>query len=183
MSYLQAQGELIGRIKLAPNRTWINNYFDLVRQLIIGLDIRDDDRRLAIPITKKTFDKPFLPVSINYRYVLAPDIENGELVISFILACNFGGLLKETQLHVKKLSEFERHPNVIEIDPPWWCSTKLDYFMQSNILRVAWLQECITQFGVAKSSTYRKSHKPIVYDAALYQDFREMILDKAFPES
>lgn len=183
MSYLQAQEEFIGRIRLAPNRVWISNYLDLVRQLIIGLDIREHDPRLAITIPLKTYDKPYIPVSINYRYVLAPDNENGELVISFVLGKKYDSLSKEIQEKVKDKGDFKPHRNLIEPNPPGWFSTNLGFFMQSNILRVAWLQECINQLAAAKSSAYRKSHEPIIYDAALFLDYRAMILDKAFKES
>ena len=182
MSYLQEQEELISQIKLAPNRVWINNYFDLIRQLIIGLDIRYDDPRIVISMPGDYKDKPYIPVSINYRYVLASDFENGEILISFILSDLMDKMPQDIRGKLRKTSYFEHHPNLIENVPPGWYSTSILVLMHSNMLRVAWLQECLTQLLVAKSSIYRKSHRPIIYDAVLYLDFRKMIFDKAFPE-
>lgn len=50
------------------NKVWLNQYFDLLKQILNDLDLDDTDPRLALSVRK---DKT-IPVNIGQRYVLRP---------------------------------------------------------------------------------------------------------------
>src|ERR1700733_8108288 len=60
--------QIIRTLKQFPSLEWINQYFDLLKRLLLELNLQDDDPRLALSLTKS--DK--IPVNLGQRYILEP---------------------------------------------------------------------------------------------------------------
>lgn len=60
--------QLIQTLSQYPSRQWVNDYFDLQKQLLTDFQIENDNPRLALSLT--TDGK--MPVNIGQRYVLKP---------------------------------------------------------------------------------------------------------------
>jgi len=74
-NYKESHQRLVTCIKkLAPNRKWINDYFDLAKDLIEFTGLKSNDPRLVMSITKRGR----IPITINQRYVLNPEY-NGKI--------------------------------------------------------------------------------------------------------
>ncbi|MEO6908067.1 MAG: phospholipase D-like domain-containing protein, partial [Abditibacteriaceae bacterium] len=83
-----AHQRLIERVRLAPSRGWINQYFDLMKELFVSTGLTSDDARLVTSIPNN-LRKSFLPVTINNRYVLASFREDQKFLVGIIYGAEF----------------------------------------------------------------------------------------------
>lgn len=61
--------------KLALNRKWINDYFDLAKKLLEYTILKSNDPGVVMSITKRNR----IPIIINQRYVLSPEYNGKEI--------------------------------------------------------------------------------------------------------
>ncbi|CAD7770462.1 MAG: hypothetical protein KIIPBIDF_00176 [Candidatus Methanoperedenaceae archaeon GB50] len=98
--------------KLAPNRKWINDYFDLAKDLIeFNAVLKSNDPRLVMSITKRGR----IPIIINQRYVLNPEY-NGK--IGLIMPLDY------------EMEDYTKN-GVVQIDD--------EYFFRNKIREALWV--------------------------------------------
>lgn len=168
---LNARDRLIERIKLSPNREWINSYFDLVQELIGFTDLAEDDPRLVMSIPKR----PVLPVIINRRYVLSA-FRHGKVMVRFIL-----GAIDEIWSGSFYVSRFRPHADEAKEEAPYIAAYRsvLDPGLTSRV-KQEWKKAVLFEVNHGKKSPFRYLHEPVFYRAATELDYRESILDEAF---
>jgi len=71
-----SHGDLIGVIKAAPSREWVDNFLNLVAELIEITEITADDEQLVMSI--RTNQKS-LPISLGNRYCLKGYLKDEKL--------------------------------------------------------------------------------------------------------
>jgi len=182
--------KLINKIRQAPSRQWMYDFFELAIRLIRALNLLDYDPRLIANIGGKkriTYD-------INHLYVLIafsdwgrneeraiPNIDKNENYCHFDLLLPAG--LKE---------QLKLVPNVLRIEP---ISSKSSHekhiwvrFLVKSPLELS--EDIISAWeNLAKRELNRSSgsliwkkehHKTVVYAAATDLNFRKALLDEAF---
>mgnify|MGYP006293099357 CR=1 FL=1 len=164
------QEALVEAIASAPNREWIDTYFDWVGKLISFTDLDEDDERIATTIPKP--DK--IPVNINQRYVLTTYPDQGK--IGIILP----GDSDAVEELVEYISDWGQFSTPDETDPYWFeFPNSLDEFISGKI-EEDWQRAVKRELTRADRSSHRNSHNSAVYRAAVDNQYRQKILNVAF---
>lgn len=173
---------LVERIKLAPDREWIDGYFDLLKELLAFTGLKNDDPRLVLSIPKGKI----LPVTINRRYVLAASFSRTP-VTGFIFGEQFRRI---PELQSKKARPWRFRPfagESLEETPYFiWLEKKPTVILSeeiSNELEDEWREAVLFEVNHGRISSFRKFHEPVVYEAAVNLDYREKVLNEAFSNS
>lgn len=168
---------LVERLSLAPTREWIAEYLNLIKELIEFCGLAWNDERLALTLRKK---ETRLPVNINQRYVLNAQLAKGEdPVVGLILGADF---TRYHRLH-KEAYQFKPRRGELVEEAPYWIS-KQDGLPSEHIfadLKNEWKKTVLAELARGKRSGFRKHHEPLIYEAATDLDYRESLLDRAFP--
>lgn len=143
---------LIERISRAANREWIDEYFDLLSELIQFARLEDTDPRLSLSIPEFKYER--LPVTINSHYVLAASLKKKVKAVGYRYGTN--------------IEDFK------------W-STKSPKYALTPREKAVWKQAVFDELDLGKSSSYRKHHQSVVYRAAVDLEYRSLVLDRAFP--
>ena len=177
-----AYGELLRRVRLAPGRDWAERYLRLIGRLVTTAELGPDDPRLAISMPGARQKSPLIHVNVNNRWVLT----NYARRYGFHLGIIYG-------------PEYEYQPEltdyVQEVWPyaPQWgersAMTATPYYLRlrSDLgaampeeMVFGWLDATVAEARRAKGSPYRKYHQPVVYAAAMDEDFRARLMNEAF---
>ncbi|MAT45434.1 MAG: hypothetical protein CL609_24160 [Anaerolineaceae bacterium] len=178
---------LIKKIKFAPNREWVNLYFDLVKRVLDITGLKNHDPRLVMSLPRYSKDWYF-PVSINHRYVVALGKKKEDEKTNFYVGLIFNFLAREiSQLQNSFEWQFSNLPGEIS-EPPYFIRfskfPELLYWLEtSEEVFHSWSEALLAEVRRAKSSSYRKSHEEIMYKMTVDVNFRAKILDLAFPDS
>ncbi len=177
-TYGEATSEqLVKRVRWAPSREWIDDYFDLMRILLETTGLTNEDARLVTSIPQSHW---FLPVSINNRYVLATRRKREQVLIGIICGPEFE-LLPEFQNKAVSYGRFKPLRGESSGDTPFFVRFKnAPQILKSLRLKESWLDAASLETQRAKSSPYRRFHQSIVYRTAIDLNYRKEILDKAF---
>lgn len=170
----ESHKRLMECIKLTLDRNWINNYFDLAKELIEFAGLTSDDPRLVMSITKSGK----IPITINQRYVLMP-YYNGNVGLIMPLEYDsqnydIDGVVFEDEdyfftnkIREARWLEFER-------------KNKIEF---SERIRNYWKQAVLAELERGKKSGFKKFHEPVVYGAVMNLSYRNKLFDEAFSEA
>lgn len=167
--------KLVETASRAPDRQWIESYFELVEALISETGLRSDDPRLVMSLPRNGT----IPVTVNNRYVLVA-FRGGNSSTEFILPSNQGGVHK----YVRRAARDVRFKSIYdedESDRPWLL--RYDRDPQEAVddeFRRFWLTAVKTELRRISKSPYRRYHEPVVYRAAEDAEYREQVFDEAF---
>lgn len=172
-----AHKRLVARVKFAPSREWMNDYFELLKELISFTGLSNGDPRLVMSIPK---DK-ILPVTINRRYVLAADSYGCTVFI-------FGSELSripELMNKSNRYGQFNPLGSEAEEEIPyliWLKGMPRSVFSdeETDELKENWREAVLVEMRRGKTSPFRKFHEPLVYEAAVNLDYRRRVLEEAF---
>ncbi|HRP55228.1 hypothetical protein [Agriterribacter sp.] len=156
--------QLIQTLSQYPSRQWVNDYFDLQKQLLTDFQIENDNPRLALSLT--TDGK--MPVNIGQRYVLKP-VTGGR--IRAIAPLNFD----EAAIAGKCCFLFRKN----RMPDAKWIEIKVDEnSVFPDILYRACVQETEKILQHCRKSGYRKYHVELLYYFTMEQEVRDEILDE-----
>ena len=176
-----AHQRLIQRVGMAGNRAWLEGYLDLVKLLLEDLGMESSDPRLAMSIPKGRGGW-FLPVSINNRYVVAPQTRNGEDLIGIIFGPDFEdrpGLRDK----VVEYGRFEALPGEDSEEVPFFLRLRsAEEVMQDGEVKLGWLEAARREVERARASPFRRFHVPACYRLAVHPAYRQSVLDQGFSE-
>jgi hypothetical protein len=170
----ESHKRLMECIKLTLDRNWINNYFDLAKELIEFAGLTSDDPRLVMSITKSGK----IPITINQRYVLMP-YYNGNVGLIMPLEYDsqnydIDGVVFEDEdyfftnkIREARWLEFER-------------KNKIEF---SERIRNYWKQAVLAELERGKKSGFKKFHESVVYGAVMNLSYRNKLFDEAFSEA
>jgi serine/threonine protein kinase len=176
-----AEARLIERLcDLAPNRQWVESYFDLARQLVEVAGLGPDDPRLVMSIPQSQI---ILPISINSRYVLAAsqadEGQPGHAILDLILPASMKdridmlpGVIGHGPFKPSFTGETaDNVPLFVNLSVP------SNFDLGPEVLE-GWKQALLAERDHGQRSRFRKSHEPVVYDAATDPQYRRLLLDR-----
>jgi phospholipase D-like protein len=175
-----ARQRLMEHVRLAPDREWIDGYFDLVKELLVFTGLKNDDPRLVLSIPK---DK-ILPVTINRRYVLAASF-SGIPVTGFIFGEQFRRI-PELKSKKARPGRFRPFSGESEEETPYfiWLEKRPSVILSeemTNELEDEWRDAVLFEVNHGKTSSFRKFHEPVFYEVAVNLKYRARVLEEAFP--
>ena len=170
----ESHKRLIECIKLTLNRNWINDYFNLAKELIEFTGLTSDDTRLVMSITKRKK----IPIAINQRYVLLPN-HNGEVGLIMPLDYdpqnyNADGVVFEDKGYFFK--------NKVQ-EARWLQFERKNKIVFSERIKNYWKQSVLAELKRGKISGRKNFHEPVVYEAVMNLLYRNKLLDEAFSET
>ena len=167
---------LVNRVQLAPSREWANSFFGLMSDLISATKLSEDDRRLVTGIAQD--DR--ITLSINTRMVLGAFF-SGEPKVGFIIgndAENVEEIIQESDDDLP----FNALSGEDEDETPHWVEYEGEpERMMSPTFRGEWLKTALREKDRASGSVHQSSHEPLVYQAAIDENYRNQVLSEAFP--
>jgi hypothetical protein len=167
----ESHKHLIECIKLIPNRNWINEYFDLAREMIEFIGLTSEDPRLVMSITGKRE----IPISINQRYVLMP-YHNGN--VGLIMPLEYDSQNYDID---GVIFDAENYFFTNKIKKARWLGferkNKIEF---SEKIKNYWKQAVLAELKRSKISARRKYHEPVVYEAVMNLSYRNKLIEEAF---
>ncbi|WP_017305457.1 HNH endonuclease [Spirulina subsalsa] len=170
---------LVQLLQQSPSREWIEQYLDLVKEVIDLGKFENDDPRLVLSLTQRNN----FPVTINRRYVLS-GFRKGKPLVGFTVPYDFENLSK--LIARSEPPEFSSHqwkPHPGEV------AEKCPYFLAfegfpANLLtpkqKSAWKQAVLAEIGRCSKSPYKHFHEPLIYKVVVDLTFRVAFLDEIF---
>lgn len=170
---------LIQVVQQSSSREWIEQYLDLVKEVIDLGKFENDDPRLVLSLTPRNN----FPVTVNGRYVLS-GFRKGKPLVGFTVPCDFEDLSK--LIARSEPPEFSSHqwkPHPGEV------AEKCPYFLAfegfpENLLtpkqKSAWKQAVLAEIGRYSKSSYKRFHEPLIYQVVVDLTFRAAFLDGIF---
>ena len=172
-NYKESHQRLVTCIKkLAPNRKWINDYFDLAKDLIEFTGLKSNDPRLVMSITKRGR----IPIIINQRYVLNPEY-NGKIGLIMPLDYEMGDYTKDGVVQIDDGYFFGKNKTREAL---WVVFERKNRIEFSDSLKSYWKQAVMTELERSKISGFKRFHEPIVYEAIMNISYRKRLLDEIF---
>ena len=153
---------LIKNLSRFPSPKWVNQYFDLLKQLLTYFEIENDDQRIGLSLRSEGG----MPVNFGQRYVLQP-LRNYHLGI--LVPADFS----EKAVGGKITWEFTNN-RIIDarlIAIPFNEGKQLP-----PNLYTACLKACTEILNKTTRSGYRKYHSPLVYDFTMEPAVRTDII-------
>ena len=153
---IESRNRLIDCIKkIAPDRAWIDDYFNLAKEIIEFTDLKSDDPRLVMSITRNGT----IPRSINQRYILRHERGGG---IGLIMPLDYGPQNYDKDGVIRAFDEGDKK-----------------YFYN---IKEYWKKAVLAELKRGKKSGYKKFHKPLIYEAIMNLSYRSKLFDEAFSE-
>lgn len=169
-------------IHQAPNRNWIEQYLDLVQELLNFTGLEDSDPRLVLSIPQSGSQTHQLSVTINRRYVLTA-FRYGKPVTGFIVPFDFEQLaeLRASSVHWWK---FEALPGEQEGETPYFIRCEgLPQEVLTSEQRRLWKKTVLSEVERCQASPYKRNHRKTFYKATVDLIYRDLLLNEAFPKN
>ncbi|MFB6134433.1 MAG: phospholipase D-like domain-containing protein [Halanaeroarchaeum sp.] len=163
---------LVDRVSTAPDREWINIYFDLIREVIEFTGLKEDDPTIATTLPRSGLSR--LPVNINQRYVLTAFPEKG--LTGFMLPADSTAVDELSEY----ISDFGAFNTSSDNDPYWFeFPENPDEFITRGF-KEDWKRAIERELNRGSRSPYRRYHESLAYKAAVDPDYRNKVLKEAF---
>ncbi|NJO18855.1 MAG: hypothetical protein HC838_00600 [Spirulinaceae cyanobacterium RM2_2_10] len=168
---------LIEIIRQAPNREWIEEYLDLMHELLDFAKLSNEDPRLVFSLPQSNI----LKVTINRRQVLTA-FRRGEPVVGFLIGHDFEELPQIAPEAVRVWYP-KPFPGEIQGQTPYFPYLRgtPKQLLTSN-RKTAWKKIVLSELACREASSFRRHHQPSVYKAVTDFSYRSLILDTAFQE-
>lgn len=163
--------DLVTVVETAPNKEWIDEYFNWVATLLNSTDLEKNDDRLVTSI--KT-DQKSLPVTVSWRYCLKGF--PSESKVAAILPPD-SEAINELEAEATYTERFSGSPGA---DPYYYQlpASAGDFFIEE--FESDWLRAVQEQCDVDRNARNPGAHEPAVCIAALNPTYRDQVLDDAF---
>ncbi len=180
----RAHTELVRRVSMAPGRQWMDQYLDLIREVLDCAGLTDDDPRLCLGMPNQRSRSPALTVTVNMRYVLTNYLDREGSVLGIIHDPSFeyrsdlwGLVLRYGRFEPNRRQERAGAPT------PFFLRLPQDQFpLIPEPLRQGWLQAVHAEALSRRGGPFRDHHQPVLYRAATDLAYRERVLNEAFPD-
>jgi predicted CopG family antitoxin len=165
-----AHDDLVSVVEAASSREWVNNYLDMVAELIGITGVTEDDDQLVMSIRT---DQDSLPISLGNRYCLKGYLADQKLMVILPHGSVAVDELEEKACKTGQFSGGE--------DPPHWYT-----FPAASADEVGmgeyhedWKQALRAERERGHLRTRGDAHKPAVYRAATDSAYRQRLLNDA----
>jgi hypothetical protein len=169
-------GALVERVRMGPSCEWVDSYFDLMADLISATGLPEDDPRLVTGIGQD--DR--ITISLNTRMALGAFFHEKPL-IGLVIGDDYAGL--ETLIEASELHfNFTPQSGEKESETPHWMEFETDpRELLTASLRRNWIQTSLREVERSAGSPHQDTHDPLVYRAAMDEQYRRRVLKTAFP--
>ena len=157
--------------KIALNRDWINDYFDLAREMIGFTELTSDDPVLVTSITKSDG----IGILIGQRYVLKP-YSNGR--VGLIMPLDYDQQNYDTDRVVHEADDYFFRNKIREAR--WLVFERTDRIKFHENIKIYWKKAVLSELERGKISGFKRYHEPIVYEAIMNPMYRAKLLDETF---
>ncbi|RZN34938.1 MAG: hypothetical protein EF813_09530 [Methanosarcinales archaeon] len=157
--------------KITSNRDWINDYFDLAREMIDFTELTSDDPMLVTSITKNDG----IGIIIGQRYVLKPQ-SNGR--IGLIMPLDYDQQNYNTDRVVHEAEDYFFRNKIREAR--WLVFERTDRIKFHENIKIYWKKAVLSELERGKISGFKQYHEPIVYEAIMNPTYRAKLLDETF---
>ena len=164
--------------KTAPDREWINDYFDLAKEIIEFTGLGNDDPRLVMSITKKGK----IPIIINQRYVLRYERDRG---IGLIMPLDYSPQNYDKDRFIRAYDDGDEkyfYRNGVQ-EARWIVFERKNKIEFSEPIKDYWKQAVMTELKRSNNSGFKKFHEPIVYEAVMNLSYRNKLLEEVYHET
>jgi hypothetical protein len=179
MSTDKAYERLVKTLKQSPSREWIEQYLDLVKEVIDLGRFENDDPRLVLSSTLRSN----FPVTINRRYVLS-GFRKGKPLVGFTIPYDFedlSELISQSQPPEFRYRQWKPHPGEIAEKCPYFLA--FEGFPKNRLTpkqKSAWKQAILAEMERCSKSNYKRFHDPLVYQIVVDLTFRNTLLNQVF---
>jgi hypothetical protein len=182
----RAHMELVRRASMAPSRQWMDQYFDLIREVLDCAGLTNDDPRLSLtmPRPRGKGAIPTINVNVNVRYVLTNYLDEEGNVLGIIHDPSFEYRSDLWGL-VLRYGRFEplTRPEKAGAPTPFFLRLPSGQFpLIPEPLKQGWLQAVHAEALSRRGGPFRDHHQPVLYRAATDLVYRELVLNEAFPD-
>lgn len=163
------EAELIKAIKKTKkDKTWLNKYFDLVREILTDLDIDENSPKITMSVTNDLK----MPISFGQRYIICP--RHRRDAIGLILPLEFRDITGDYPTAViNEKYFFDKKKNQEAL----WIDFESDIiFSDDKFLFAQWKNSAETELKRTMVSGFRRAHNPFYYKAVMDLNYREKIL-------
>ena len=163
--------DLVTVVETAPNKAWINEYFDWLAKLLNATNLDKNDDRLVTSI--KT-DQKSLAVTVSWRYCLKGF--PSERKVAAILPPN-SAAINELEADATYTERFSGNSGT---EPYYYQlpASAGDFFIEA--FEDDWLRAVQEQCDIDRNARNPGAHEPAVCIAALNSDYRRRVLNDAF---
>jgi len=164
--------------KIAPDIEWINDYFDLAKEIIEFTGLESDDPRLVMSITKKGT----IPITINQRYVLRYERDRR---IGLIMPLDYGPQNYDKDRFIRAYDDGDEkyfYRNGVQ-EARWIVFERKNKIEFSEPIKDYWKQAVMTELKRSKRSGFKKFHEPLVYEAVMNLSYRNKLLEEVYHET
>lgn len=173
-----SHSQLVQAAKQAPDRQWIEEYLDLVKDLLEFTGVEESDPRLAVSLSKGFG----IVVNVNRRHVLT-SFKNNNPWAGFIFDSNFEQL-SEMILKAIGAWQFKSHAGESPGKTPYILRFKgSPKDLLTSEQQQVWKATVLAELKRGKSSPYKRWHNPTVYKAVVDPEYRALVLKEAFSDS
>jgi HNH endonuclease len=169
---------LIKGLQHAPTRQWMEEYLDLVSDLLTFTELSDSDPRLVLSPTKGFG----IAVTVNRRHVLT-SCRDKKSWTGFIFKYDCTQLPEMLNVAARS-GQFDPHPGEVSGQTPYvlrFEGSPKDVLTLEQ--KTEWKEAILIELKRGKSSPYKKKwHDPDVYKIATDLEYRALVLDKVFPD-
>ncbi|TDE85284.1 hypothetical protein [Deinococcus sp. S9] len=168
--------DLIRLIRKWGDVTTIGQYLDLMSCILEAVDLPNGDPRL-VTNTRKPRDLHLMPATIGMRFVLAFDRRRESVFMILPYWYEHGHALCEAT------GRFSNMAGEKDMPPAYDLIRNLSALQENEVLLKDWKIAARFEISRQSRSTFRKHHKPAVYEAARDPAYREVVFGQAFDDS
>lgn len=170
--------KLVDVVSKAPNREWIERFFDHTEELLSYDQINHHERDDRLVMSLRS-DR--IAVTMNSRYVL----------VAFFNKERIGFVVRKGSDQIEKLIEdaeghysFDTLPDEEKGDSPDWVEfgDATEYLTDESI-KQNWLTASSIEFDRWSGSPSKNAHEPLVQQMATDEEYRQDVLTEAFGSS
>jgi hypothetical protein len=156
--------------KLNQNEFWINQYFDLIKDLFDEFGVTNESQKIAMVVRKDLK----MTINIGQRYVIYT--ENG--FVSLIMPLGFRDILNDYQnaaIIDGMFYDKKQNQEALWVEFDVYESCEFD----STIIKL-WKTAVAEEFKKTKLSGFRKYHNPAYFKTVMDKKYREETMGKIF---
>ncbi|WP_144263716.1 zinc-binding metallopeptidase family protein [Haloglomus irregulare] len=162
--------DLVEVVETAPSREWVDNFLDLVAELIEITGVTPDDEQLVMSIRT---DQKSLPISLGNRYCLKGYLKDEKLGVILPHGSAAVDDLQEKGVDIGQFNGGE--------DPPHWYSFSAS--SADDVTLGEYHEDWQRAVDAERERGHRRvrgdAHKPAVYRAATDSNYRRRLLNDA----
>lgn len=169
----KGHSELTRVIRYWGDQNTTQTYLNLMDALLSELDLPNGDPRLVTNSggPKSTY---ILPITLGMRYLLAFHRRKEMAFLILPRSYEIGHPLFEFVGHFSPLAGEN------DIPPAYGLTRSLQTLVENEQVLSDWKAAARAEVNRQRQSSFRRYHKPAVYEAARNPDYREMVFDQSF---